>query len=124
MEAISPFGLKQIHMIPDIDQKQLVILSLFLGEDSDNQLKIILKKEGKTVSEKTVKARNNAICILPVKELRTWSPEDHFLYDIQLTVINSKKQVDKVKSYNGIYYYNRSSKFDMKKIHAVFLKNT
>jgi len=103
MEAISPFGLKQIHMIPDIDQKQLVIMPVFFGEDIDNQLKITLKEEGKTVSEKTVKASNSAVCILPLKKLRTWSPEDPFLYDIQLTVTNSKKQViDKVKSYIGM----------------------
>jgi len=103
MEAVSPFGLKQIHMIPDIDQKQLVIMPVFFNEDNDNQLKITLKERGKTISEKTVKTSNSAVCVLPLKKMITWSPEDPFLYDLQFTVINSKKQViDKVKSYVGM----------------------
>jgi len=54
MEAVSPFGLKQIHIIPDIDQKQVVIMPVFFSEDCNNQLKITLKEEEKTVSKTTV----------------------------------------------------------------------
>lgn len=103
MEAVSQYGLKQVHLVPDIDQKQLVVTPAFFKESNANLLKIVLKDKGKVVAEKTVKASNSAVCVLPVSNLKTWSPESPFLYDVELTVISANNQVlDHVKSYVGM----------------------
>jgi len=55
------------------------------------------------VSQKTVKAGNNSVCILPVPDVKTWSPENPFLYDLTYEVVDNNNQtVDVVNSYAGI----------------------
>lgn len=103
LEAVSEFGLKQIHSVPDVDQKQLVVTPVFYKESYSNKLTIRLKDNGKVVAEKTVAASNSAVCVLPVPKMKMWSPEEPFLYDLELVVTDAKNQVlDEVKSYAGM----------------------
>jgi len=117
MEAVSGFGLKQVHTIPDIDQNQLVVYPAFYGENNKNNLVIRIKDGSKLVAEKTVKACNSSIAFLTIKNLKTWSPENPFLYDLELVVTDEHQRIlDEVKSY-----------FGMRKIHIegnrIFLNN-
>ena len=103
MEAVSPFGLKSARVVTDLDQSQVVIYPQFFNENSSFSLKVTLKDNGKVVSQKTVKAGNNSVCILPVPDVKTWSPENPFLYDLTYEVVNNNNQtVDVVNSYAGI----------------------
>lgn len=103
LEAVSEFGLKQIHAVPDIDQNQLVVSPVFYKESNSNKLTICLKDNGKVVAEKTVEASNSAVCMLQIPKMKLWSPEEPFLYDLELVVTDSKNQVlDKVISYAGM----------------------
>lgn len=102
MEAVASAALKQTQVITDIDQKQVVIHPQFYKE-SNNQLKITLKDEGKVVATKIVPANNNATVVLPVKNMKTWSPDSPFLYDLSYEVIDPQgKTVDAVNSYIGM----------------------
>ncbi len=102
MEAVAPQGLKSAYIVTDIDQKQIVIHPQFFKE-SGHQLKINLLDNGKTVASQIVKATNNSIIVLPVKNVKTWSPESPFLYDIVYQVTDAKNNVlDEVKSYAGM----------------------
>jgi beta-galactosidase/beta-glucuronidase len=55
------------------------------------------------VAQKSVKASNQAVCILPVSSIKTWSPESPFLYDLVYEVSDKdNKIIDVVNSYVGI----------------------
>lgn len=117
LEAVSRFGLKQVHTIPDIDQNQLVVHPSFYNQSNSHNLIIRLKDGDRIVAEKTVKANNYSVVVLPVKNLKTWSPENPFLYNLEMVVTDDQKQViDEVKSYVG-----------MRKVHIegnrIFLNN-
>jgi len=117
MEAASNFGLKSTQVITDIDQKQVVIHPVFFNENNNLSLKVSLKDNGKIVAQKIVKANNSSVCILPVSNVKTWSPENPFLYDLVYEVIDKdNKSLDVINSYVG-----------MRKIHIegnrVFLNN-
>ena len=117
MEGVSQFGLKQVHTVPDIDQNQLVVYPSFYNQSNSNNLTIRLKDGIKVVAEKTVKATDLSVIILPLKNLKTWSPDSPFLYDLEMVVTNDQKQVvDVVKAYVG-----------MRKVHIegdrIFLNN-
>ena len=117
MEAVAKNGLVNCHIIPDLDQKKFDVIPRFFSIEKGDQLRITLKMNGKKVTSKTVPSVNGAICTLPLKKVKTWSPQDPFLYDIVFEVLNSKGNVvDVVKSYAG-----------MRKIHIegykVFLNN-
>lgn len=102
MEAVHPEGLQSVQMIPDIDQQQLIIRPRFYKE-LDGKLEVTLKDNGKVVSKETVAANSLSTVILPVKKMKTWSPENPFLYDVELRVIDKAGNVvDEVKSYAGM----------------------
>lgn len=102
MEAVHPEGLQSVQMIPDIDQQQLIIRPRFYKE-LGGKLEVILKDNGKVVSKETVAANSLSTVILPVKKMKTWSPENPFLYDVELRVIDKAGNVvDEVKSYAGM----------------------
>ena len=103
MEAASPFGLKSSHVITDLDQKQVIVSPVFFNENAAVTVKISLKDNGKVVSQRSIKASNQAVCILPVDKVKTWSPESPFLYDLVYEVYdNAGKMIDVVNSYTGI----------------------
>lgn len=102
MEAVHPEGLQSVQMIPDIDQQQLIIRPRFYKE-LGGKLEVTLKDNGKVVSKETVAANSLSTIILPVKKMKTWSPENPFLYDVELRVIDKAGNVvDEVKSYAGM----------------------
>lgn len=102
MGAVHPEGLQSVQMIPDIDQQQLIIRPRFYKE-LGGKLEVTLKDNGKVVSKETVAANSLSTIILPVKKMKTWSPENPFLYDVELRVIDKAGNVvDEVKSYAGM----------------------
>lgn len=102
MEAVHSEGLQSVQMIPDIDQQQLIIRPRFYKE-LGGKLEVTLKDNGKVVSKETVAANSLSTIILPVKKMKTWSPENPFLYDVELRVIDKAGNVvDEVKSYAGM----------------------
>lgn len=102
MEAVHPEGLQSVQMIPDIDQQQLIIRPRFYKE-LGGKLEVTLKDNEKVVSKETVAANSLSTVILPVKKMKTWSPENPFLYDVELRVIDKAGNVvDEVKSYAGM----------------------
>ena len=102
LEAVHPEGLQSVQMIPDIDQQQLIIRPRFYKE-LGGKLEVTLKDNGKVVSKETVAANALSTVILPVKKMKTWSPENPFLYDVELRVIDKAGNVvDEVKSYAGM----------------------
>lgn len=102
LEAVHPEGLQSVQMIPDIDQQQLIIRPRFYKE-LGGKLEVTLKDNGKVVSKETVAANALSTVILPVKKMKTWSPENPFLYDVEFRVIDKAGNVvDEVKSYAGM----------------------
>ena len=120
MEAVDKKGLKTAVVRPDIDQKQLIITPEFYQE-SNNTLEIVLKDGNKTVAKKSVTCSNSSTIIISVKNMKLWSPENPFLYDLVYQVKDQKGNIiDEVKSYagmrkvhtaDGIFYLNNEPYF-------------
>lgn len=117
MEAVSEYGLKSFHIIPDLDMKRFSMQTEFYAVRLDLTFRATLMDGTKRVSTVEAAVNNGAVCSLPVKKPKTWSPENPFLYDLVLEVIDKSGRVlDHVNSYAG-----------MRKIHIqgdqVFLNN-
>ncbi len=102
LEAVDQEGLKSVYAVPDIDQKQLVIHPSFYHQNSSNTLTVRLLDGKNTVATKTIPCNDNGVVVLPVKNMKLWSPESPFLYDIVYEVKRDGKVVDHVKSYAGM----------------------
>ena len=103
MEAVSPAGLKEVYVKPDLDNSCFVLEPKFHALEKGLSLQVKLKDGNKVVASKKVKATTPMTVILPVKNVKTWSPESPFLYDLEYEVVDaSGKVVDKVVSYTGM----------------------
>ena len=111
MEPVAENGLKNIQVDTDIDQKQIVVRPYFYREGAAS-LKITVTdptSPKKPVAQKVVSAANSSVAVIPLKTVKTWSPEDPFLYDVSYQVLDKDgKVLDNVKSYVG-----------MRKVHIV-----
>lgn len=103
LEAVSPYGLRSARTNPDIDQQQLIVTPEFYRSSNDETLEITLYDNSRQVSRKVVKCNNSSSVVLPVKDMKLWSPENPYLYDITYRIKNANGEViDEVKSYVGM----------------------
>lgn len=102
MEAVSHYGLKSAVTTPDIDEEQLIITPEFYQASNDRTLQITLYDNQKKVVQ-NCKCNNGTPVILPIKNMKLWSPEDPHLYDIVYSIKSpTGETVDEVKSYIGM----------------------
>lgn len=103
LEAVAPAGLQSVYVLTDIDQSQLVIHPRFYSDDSKNTLRIILQDNKKTIKTVCVKATNSSVAMFSLKNMKLWSPESPFLYDVIYQVLDaSGTKIDEVVSYVGM----------------------
>ena len=103
MEAVHKDGLKDVYVIPDLDQSRFVFRPEYYAVQQGQKLRIRIIDNGKTVSEKTIPTTAQSQAELTVKKVKTWSPEDPFLYDIEYDVLSAEgKVIDHVKAYAGM----------------------
>ena len=117
MEPVPMTGLKDAYIVPDLDQSRFMVEPSYYGLEAGQQLRVKILDGDKVVSQKTVPASSQSSVDLPVKKVKTWSPESPFLYNVELEVLSADGTVtDKVLSYAG-----------MRKVHIVgnriFLNN-
>lgn len=117
MEAVSEYGLKSFHIVPDFDRKTFAVQASFYSVRPDLIFQMAVMDGPKRVSQAEAAVSDGVVCLLPIKKPKTWSPEDPFLYDLILEVKDKSGQVlDHVQSYAG-----------MRKVHIqgdrIFLNN-
>lgn len=116
MEPVDRLGLESVYIVPDLDNSQFIVRPAFRNLQNGQQLEVIVKADGKVVASE--RQASSPVMTLPVKikKPRTWSPEDPFLYDVELNVYDKDgRRVDHVDSYAGmrkvhvegnVYYLN------------------
>ena len=103
IEAVSKGGLKSCRITPDLDNKQFVFEPVFYDLNGETLFKVRILDGNKEVFSKQMPASSSAFIFAPLKNIKTWSPESPFLYNIEFSVLNAKGQViDTVKSYGGM----------------------
>ncbi|MDP4187577.1 MAG: glycoside hydrolase family 2 TIM barrel-domain containing protein [Bacteroidota bacterium] len=103
MEAVAPQGLQRAYIVPDLDQKRFVVYPEFYALSAGEKLNVRIQDGNKVVSSVTIPAGTGSMAVLPLKSVKTWSPESPFLYDVYFEVLDAKgKIIDKVQSYAGM----------------------
>ncbi|QGJ70829.1 Hypothetical protein PBC10988_25270 [Planctomycetales bacterium 10988] len=123
MEPVPKTAIDRVKIIPEIDRSR-VSLTIDLSTSADTlqsyQLIAELSANGKVVSRSSVRADEESLTMeLMVPEMRLWSPDDPFLYDLSLKLNESGG--DEVTSYVGM------RKIELRKdtagIDRIFLNN-
>jgi len=103
MEATGLGGLRDVHIIPDLDGERFILLPTYYDVTRGLGLRATLKAGDETAAEAAGPVAQNGALVLRLDAARPWSPDDPFLYDLVLDLTDSEGRVlDTVRSYAGL----------------------
>lgn len=103
VEAVNKCGLAKCQIIANYDDVSFDFVPHFYNYSLDHTLKIKVLEAGKVVGSTTSSMNCNSTIRVALASKHEWNPDDPFLYDIELEVVDSQnKIVDKVNSYAGL----------------------
>ena len=100
LEPVNPPHIHDLTMVPDIDRSVLNLTISCLKTGTQDSVDIVVKAGASVVSKISV-APGKEVSI-PIPKLRLWSPDDPFLYTLDLTLRQGRMAVDNVSSYFGM----------------------
>ncbi len=105
IEPVPHNYIKNIKITPDIDVNTLTIEAAASKVSKANRVEVKVL-EGTHVVAKGQSINNLPVDVLMPQNARLWSPGDPFLYDLEITLFDGSKQLDKVKSYAAMRKYS------------------
>lgn len=104
MEPVSASHISYVKTTPNIDKKNLTVAVEAAAGNASDVVSVVLL-DGKTVVA-SGKAVNGQAVELDVPNMKLWSPDSPFLYDMKVTLSRNGKVVDEVKSYAAMRKYS------------------
>jgi beta-galactosidase/beta-glucuronidase len=100
LEPVSKQYITQIKTVPDIDNGTIKVSTLAEGASYGDLIVVSVFDDGTTIA--TAKATIGEDITIPIDNLKLWSPESPFLYDLSISLICDGKTTDQVSSYFGM----------------------
>ncbi len=99
LEPVAKTSISHLKLIPDLKNNRLEVTACC----SANGLELLaIAKDGEGEISRA-SGTTNSVFYLPIKSPHLWTPDDPFLYDLTIKLMNDKgKIVDKVDSYFGM----------------------
>ncbi len=120
LEPVPEKYIENIRITPDIDKKTLSVEALVNTTSSADRIEVTVKEGGQVVA--TAQSINNLPVEIAMPEnMKLWSPDSPNLYDLEITLWDGAKVLDKVNSYAAMRKY--SIKRDDKGIVRLQLNN-
>ena len=91
---------EDIVIISDIDESMVTVHPKIWGIKPEHLINIVIKSANNEVANYVGKANSKAI--ISLEKPRLWSPQDPFLYDLEISLLENNKLADKVTSYFGM----------------------
>jgi beta-galactosidase/beta-glucuronidase len=97
LETVPSTYIASTKNTPDLNKKSISIKSVIKNAQAGDIIKITANDGNTIVAEKEVSYEEEAV--LTLTDLKLWSPENPFLYDLKIAVTRKGKVIDVVKSY-------------------------
>ncbi len=117
LEAVHPDGLAKCQITPDLDGQSFAFQPFFFTEKRNRHLRITVSAEGRQVGSALVPGNSAMPVTVKLSEIRPWSPDAPFLYDIEYEVLEDEKVIDTVAAYAGLRKIHIEG-------HRIFLNNS
>lgn len=100
LESVPNVYVKDVKIIPDLDNSCFTV-QVTASEFHGYRTKIVLKQGQQVVAQASGGLQTNIK--VKVENPHLWSPDDPFLYDVQIELLNnSDNPIDKIESYAGM----------------------
>ena len=97
LELVPETYISRVWPTPDIDNQSLAVSAVVTNARAGDKIQVSAWDGQTKVSEADADASGSAI--LKIDNQKLWSPDQPFLYDLQVSVTRNGKIVDEVKSY-------------------------
>ena len=100
LEPVNQGAIESFKIIPNVDESTISLVIQPNESNLKNQVRIQVFEKGKEILSGTHVVGN--IIKLTIPHPKLWSPENPFLYDLKLSLINDGKIIDVLTSYFGM----------------------
>jgi len=100
IEAVNENFITAIKSVPDIDHQTLAVTATPFEKKAGDLIEVKVLDNGKIVGSGKTTSGEEALVTL--NDLKPWSPETPFLYDMEISLTRNGKVMDQVKSYAGM----------------------
>lgn len=119
LETVPTNYIESLRNTADIDKASLTVRAKVSQEGKDQKIKLKVFKEGELVAEREAPVGEDAVVTLDDPLL--WSPDQPFLYDLEVALLKGNKTLDQVKSYAAMRKISRGA--DAQGIQRLLLNN-
>ena len=120
LELVAETFIKDLRITPNIDNNTLLVEAITNVYSSANRVEVEVK-DGNNVVAKGKSINNQPVEISMPQNVKLWSPDSPYLYDLEVVIYEGSRQLDKVDSYAAMRKY--SMKRDDKGIVRLQLNN-
>ncbi len=100
IEAVNENYITAIKSVPNIDRQTLAVTATPFEKKGGDLIEVKVLDKGKVVG--SGKATSGEEALVTLTDLKLWSPETPFLYDMEISLTRNGKVMDQVKSYAGM----------------------
>ncbi len=100
LEAVPDQYIASLKNTPDVDNNQIRVQTNISSPGENHRVRVRLLSDEVQVGEAIVASQQEAVFTLDDPQI--WSPENPFLYDLEVTLMEGKKEVDQVNSYTAL----------------------
>ena len=101
LEPVNNVHIRSLQITPDVDKNGVRIGAEVAGADKGYRVSVTFRHAGKSYNSVAAQNAENFISIKD--KMRLWSPDDPYLYDISVSLLNEEgSPVDSVASYFGM----------------------
>jgi Glycosyl hydrolases family 2, sugar binding domain/Glycosyl hydrolases family 2/Glycosyl hydrolases family 2, TIM barrel domain len=98
LEPVPAAHIESLRMTPDVDRSLLDLKVSLVGTEPGDMLEATVRSNSAEVARATFPAATE----LHIAHPRLWSPDDPFLYDIEVRLLRGTRVVDRITSYFGL----------------------
>ncbi|GAA4093947.1 glycoside hydrolase family 2 TIM barrel-domain containing protein [Mucilaginibacter panaciglaebae] len=100
LEPVPKINISDIRITPDVDKSAVKLIVSTESAAAGTDVKITVKDGARVV--KTFTGKTNTELSVPVPNAKLWSPDNPFLYDLDIALVKGSKKLDAVSSYFGM----------------------
>lgn len=100
LEPVPLAHLTRLDQTPDLDRDELLVTAHVENASDNHTVVLTALRDGEVVG--TASGPPNSEIALPVPNPRLWSPDDPFLYDLEVEVREGDEPTERVESYFGM----------------------
>ena len=101
MEPVPERHISDLKITTNIDNGTVIVKPMVENNQGDDIVNVKVMDKGNVIASAKALSGSDVEIVMPA-DFRLWSPDDPYLYDIEITLENKGKTIDRVSSYTAM----------------------